>query len=102
MQKGGFLPIVRYILFIHVFASRRRHTRCLSDWSSDVCSSDLLLTELRSLTYLLFLALFDFIDNLGSLRLYPRQPCISPKPAVAGSCRRAFGVSSLQASGTER
>src|SRR5205814_6403911 len=21
--------------------SRRRHTRCLSDWSSDVCSSDL-------------------------------------------------------------
>src|SRR5205814_6244578 len=26
-----------------VFSSRRRHTRCLSDWSSDVCSSDLLL-----------------------------------------------------------
>src|SRR5947199_8991488 len=24
------------------FSSRRRHTRCLSDWSSDVCSSDLL------------------------------------------------------------
>src|SRR5205814_2942204 len=28
----------------HVFfSSRRRHTRCLSDWSSDVCSSDLLV-----------------------------------------------------------
>src|ERR1039458_10807318 len=25
------------------FSSRRRHTRCLSDWSSDVCSSDPLL-----------------------------------------------------------
>src|ERR1035441_8086236 len=25
------------------FSSRRRHTRCLSDWSSDVCSSDLWL-----------------------------------------------------------
>src|SRR5205814_9975244 len=25
------------------FSSRRRHTRCLSDWSSDVCSSDLIL-----------------------------------------------------------
>src|SRR5262245_65282506 len=25
------------------FSSRRRHTRCLSDWSSDVCSSDLRL-----------------------------------------------------------
>src|ERR1035438_10056623 len=27
---------------LHFFLSRRRrHTRCLSDWSSDVCSSDL-------------------------------------------------------------
>src|SRR5258706_9756286 len=25
------------------FSSRRRHTRLVSDWSSDVCSSDLLL-----------------------------------------------------------
>src|SRR5947199_9066950 len=25
------------------FSSRRRHTRCLSDWSSDVCSSDLFI-----------------------------------------------------------
>src|SRR5947199_10799371 len=28
-------------MFIFFFSSRRRHTRCLSDWSSDVCSSDL-------------------------------------------------------------
>src|SRR5205814_5630066 len=28
------------------FSSRRRHTRCLSDWSSDVCSSDLLCAAL--------------------------------------------------------
>src|SRR5207245_6081787 len=27
------------------FSSRRRHTRCYRDWSSDVCSSDLLRTE---------------------------------------------------------
>src|ERR1035441_9810507 len=27
---------------VFFFSSRRRHTRCLSDWSSDVCSSDLL------------------------------------------------------------
>src|ERR1035438_1704669 len=26
-----------------VFSSRRRHTRCLSGWSSDVCSSDLII-----------------------------------------------------------
>src|SRR5438045_9460369 len=29
------------LFFVFFFSSRRRHTRCLSDWSSDVCSSDL-------------------------------------------------------------
>src|SRR5205814_3940759 len=29
------------VLYYFFFSSRRRHTRCLSDWSSDVCSSDL-------------------------------------------------------------
>src|SRR5438045_9125976 len=29
------------LLLYFFFSSRRRHTRCLSDWSSDVCSSDL-------------------------------------------------------------
>src|SRR2546429_3587551 len=27
------------------FSSRRRHTRCSRDWSSDVCSSDLALAK---------------------------------------------------------
>src|SRR6266436_1659263 len=27
------------------FSSRRRHTRCSRDWSSDVCSSDLVVTR---------------------------------------------------------
>src|SRR5437016_8083457 len=27
------------------FSSRRRHTRLVSDWSSDVCSSDLMIPE---------------------------------------------------------
>src|SRR5947199_8668970 len=31
-----------YNIIFFFFSSRRRHTRCLSDWSSDVCSSDLL------------------------------------------------------------
>src|SRR5216684_6946623 len=30
---------IRYACFF--FSSRRRHTRCSRDWSSDVCSSDL-------------------------------------------------------------
>src|SRR5262245_2232071 len=33
-----------FVLFF--FSSRRRHTRCLSDWSSDVCSSDLKITAI--------------------------------------------------------
>src|SRR5687768_17778753 len=32
------------------FSSRRRHTRCSRDWSSDVCSSDLPIRETSSPT----------------------------------------------------
>src|SRR5207245_6658369 len=31
----------RFVLCVFFFSSRRRHTRCYRDWSSDVCSSDL-------------------------------------------------------------
>src|SRR5256884_2380778 len=34
------LEIAFYVMFFF-FSSRRRHTRCSRDWSSDVCSSDL-------------------------------------------------------------
>src|SRR5262249_59362579 len=32
---------VDVVLYFFFFSSRRRHTRLVSDWSSDVCSSDL-------------------------------------------------------------
>ena len=32
-----------FVLFLFFFSSRRRHTRYIGDWSSDVCSSDLLI-----------------------------------------------------------
>src|SRR5262249_59703453 len=32
-------PLPDFVFFF--FSSRRRHTRLVSDWSSDVCSSDL-------------------------------------------------------------
>src|ERR1035437_10580877 len=35
LVQGGFL-------FVFFFSSRRRHTRYWRDWSSDVCSSDLI------------------------------------------------------------
>src|SRR5262245_63239159 len=47
----------RFCLFF--FSSRRRHTRCLSDWSSDVCSSDLRRTVRQ--------------HEIESRRMVPRQ-----------------------------
>src|SRR5207245_8702583 len=35
------LKMLMIVLFGFFFSSRRRHTRCYRDWSSDVCSSDL-------------------------------------------------------------
>src|SRR2546429_8575329 len=31
------------------FSSRRRHTRCSRDWSSDVCSSDLIFQDISEM-----------------------------------------------------
>src|SRR5699024_11712570 len=38
-------------MFIFFFSSRRRHTRSKRDWSSDVCSSDLLSRANRKIAY---------------------------------------------------
>src|SRR2546430_5771074 len=40
-----FIDSILVILFFFFFSSRRRHTRFDCDWSSDVCSSDLLTWE---------------------------------------------------------
>src|SRR5258706_9909883 len=39
----------RIIIYFFFFSSRRRHTRLVSDWSSDVCSSDLFLIDFGSI-----------------------------------------------------
>src|SRR3989337_2171155 len=41
-----------WLLFCFFFSSRRRHTRCYRDWSSDVCSSDLRRATPRDLLLL--------------------------------------------------
>src|SRR6266498_6144161 len=38
-------------IFVFFFSSRRRHTRCGRDWSSDVCSSDLRLASARLVSF---------------------------------------------------
>src|SRR5438067_6809914 len=42
MLKGALCEMVKSMSFF--FSSRRRHTRSKRDWSSDVCSSDLIVT----------------------------------------------------------
>src|SRR2546429_6070508 len=36
-------PKLLHARLVFFFSSRRRHTRCSRDWSSDVCSSDLMV-----------------------------------------------------------
>src|SRR5437762_7940546 len=48
-----FLCRVCFVFFFFFFSSRRRHTRYIGDWSSDVCSSDLVEGALQSLTVVL-------------------------------------------------
>src|SRR6266852_3342418 len=36
--------ITAIVLRLFFFSSRRRHTSCYRDWSSDVCSSDLVIS----------------------------------------------------------
>ena len=47
------------------FSSRRRHTRCSRDWSSDVCSSDLVMQLTRVIDYLDYLPITTItIENI--------------------------------------
>src|SRR6202790_1812910 len=57
-----------------VFSSRRRHTRCCSDWSSDVCSSDLQPKEVSCRVALLKL------HRRGLLRLPEIDQRSIPRP----------------------
>src|SRR5256886_11647343 len=41
MLRLLFLFLTAFVCFLFFFSSRRRHTRFDCDWSSDVCSSDL-------------------------------------------------------------
>src|SRR5207237_6599997 len=40
-----FCVYISFFFFFFFFSSRRRHTRFKCDWSSDVCSSDLLFIQ---------------------------------------------------------
>src|SRR5882672_6121333 len=64
-----------YVAFF--FASRRRHTRSLCDWSSDVCSSDLELT---------------WALNFRLRRSLPRNRSVSPRMRILVELALAMGL----------
>src|SRR5258706_8510481 len=55
VTDGGILEwsVVDVLSFSFFFSSRRRHTRLVSDWSSDVCSSDLPVESYQAQSLLL-------------------------------------------------
>src|SRR5690242_21091017 len=52
-----------FIIFFFFFSSRRRHTRLTCDWSSDVCSSDLI----DAITFFHGVQRFEDVDLAGKL-----------------------------------
>src|SRR2546427_8225984 len=61
---------VRFYLFF--FSSRRRHTRFDCDWSSDVCSSDLITSSLRGRALPKGFLAFGEVGLAGEVRPAPR------------------------------
>src|SRR5258706_15132577 len=78
------------------FSSRRRHTRLVSDWSSDVCSSDLFFQDLHegigggypgeTLEALWGLVWKGMVtnDGMAALRAYCERPATGGRAGKAG------------------
>src|SRR5438874_6316705 len=90
-----------YFFFIFFFSSRRRHTMSLRDWSSDVCSSDLvafsrskaafdrLNAAVRPLTPARFLSLTDAeLLRIG----FSRQKTLYTRLLAESLSRRHFDL----------
>src|SRR5205809_2616262 len=76
--------------YFFFFSSRRRHTRCSRDWSSDVCSSDLIF-------YLQFVAGADAIAQaFGALE---RHQIAAVDRVAIEDARVELGDDSLDAGG---
>src|SRR5205809_4054504 len=85
-----------YFFFFFFFSSRRRHTRCSRDWSSDVCSSDLMsflehLDELRTrlIRSMAFVLIAAFACWFVSRPIYNflARPVRSEERRVGKECR---------------
>src|SRR5207249_6061162 len=62
------------ITFFFFFSSRRRHTRSKRDWSSDVCSSDLVGSAVQLVTNGLKATEYRPVDSDKSVDILVRFP----------------------------
>src|SRR2546422_5180415 len=76
-----------WLFFIFFFSSRRRHTRCSRDWSSDVCSSDLPELPLGG-------------DRLPDI-VRPRTRCERDESVLAGKRKKPRAIVSGRGAGFE-
>src|SRR5258706_2547580 len=65
------------VMFFFFFSSRRRHTRLVSDWSSDVCSSDLVLGVEEEVQTAIQLG--AYLHDVGKVRV-PHEILNKPGP----------------------
>src|SRR2546426_10106168 len=78
--------MIAAFLFFFFFSSRRRHTRLQGDWSSDVCSSDLLLGFAMVVIIVVLALLITILPIIGQallgrpLSILPYDPAYYPSP----------------------
>src|SRR5204863_5511457 len=72
-----FVVFLFLFFFFFFFSSRRRHTRSLRDWSSDVCSCDLRLTDVPS----------NEVNRWPTLHRADEACCVSTSKIGRASCR---------------
>src|SRR5690349_24168783 len=82
-------------MFFFFFSSRRRHTRSLRDWSSDVCSSDLERSQ-RHVVYTSGLAVVLGIGLLAIIRSAARTRELARLKSDFVSTRSEEHTSELQ------
>src|SRR6266496_4554950 len=70
------------------FSSRRRHTRSLRDWSSDVCSSDLDIWPVRAQRAQDVLHVAQRLTGLGSQVAGPDESAVGIEGDLAGNERQ--------------
>src|SRR5258706_12193858 len=83
-------------LFAFLFSSRRRHTRLVSDWNSDVCSSDLKQkrseehpSELQSLTNLVCRLLLGSEEHTSEIQSLNNLVC---RPQIVNKNRTCLAT----------